>query len=194
MGWGGLKERWGGLKERPSRAAVLWNRPHTCAPALVSLPLPLSRDCQVSHWKQHKPRCPLAKPAAAKGDASSGGKWLRLRSSQAAPFVGTIPRAHIAQAVASAAGASSRAAPDLSDVPIHGPEEQAAAARRKNVKTFVVKVQVRPHAAARLVVCLTVAAPSSPAQPLSAHCLPTAAWPPMPRRCHWALARTAILC
>lgn len=103
-----------------------------------------SRDCQRQHWKAHKKQCGAGGGGAAgASDASQAVRLLRLRPSQASPYVATIPQRAITQQLAAACGMAEGAARPLSEtVDIRGPEEQVAAAARPNDKLFMVKVQV----------------------------------------------------
>ncbi len=110
------------------------------------------RTCQRAAWKQHKKQCTAS---GSEGDGTGGGagtaaagqapRLLRLRPSRDSPYTASLPQSALAQQVAAMMGMTEQPAPPLNEAmfDVRGPEEQAAAAARRNNKLFMVKVQVR---------------------------------------------------
>ena len=108
------------------------------------------RSCQRNGWREHKKQCGASAGGGGSGAAAGASgagqpvRQLRLRPTQASPYVATVPHRAMAQQLAAAQGMAEGPARPLSEAfDIRGPEEQAAAAGRRNEKMFMIKVQVR---------------------------------------------------
>lgn len=114
-----------------------------------------NRTCQRQAWKQHKKQCTAG--SGGGGSSSEGGaaasssdgqapRLLRLKPGRENPYTSTIPHSALAQQISAAMGMTSQPARPLAEAAVtRGPEEQAAAAARRDHKLFMVKIQVRWH-------------------------------------------------